>query len=91
MNTYEKIYGVPEMTLEAESQLSETERQTLRNKFEIVNLCGLMTKAVDQIWFRAKTAPITADPEHAQLVQQLADLVTKASDVLWEAAMYGIK
>ena len=91
MNAYEKIYGLPEMTLEKESQLSEAEHMTLRNKLEIINNCGLMIKALDQIWFRAKGTPILNDPEHAEMVQQFYDLVLQASDLLWKAATFGIK
>lgn len=90
MSYFEKIYGIPEMSLEEEMNLPACKKLTERNKIEMVNKCGLMRQALDQIEFRAKKIPMEDDPAHANLVNQLAELVKQAEKMLWQAATYGV-
>lgn len=91
MSYLKNVYGLPEMSLEEELKLSSSEKQTVHNKVRIIDHCDLIVRAVEQIRTRAKGIPVLDDPEHAQLVQQFADLVIKADLLLSEAAIYGIK
>ena len=90
MSYFEKIYGIPEMSLEEEAALSASEKLTERNKIDMINKCGLIKQAIEQIEFRAKKIPMEANDCHATMVDQMADLVRKAENILWQAATYGI-
>ena len=90
MSYFEKIYGIPEMSLEEEMNLPACKKMTERNKIEMVNKCGLMKQAIEQIEFRAKRIPMEDDTNHAAAVNQIAELVKAAEKLLWQAATYGI-
>lgn len=91
MTYWEKIYGLREMSLEEESQLSANEKLTVQNKIEIIDKCKLAQQALEQIRFRAKGTPVLNDPNHAEIVNQFADLVFKLERIAWETATFGIK
>ena len=88
MSYFEKVYGIPEMSLEEEMNLSVSMKLTERSKIEMVNKCGLMRQAIDQIEYRARKIPMEDDASHANLVNQLAALVKEAEKLLWQAATY---
>lgn len=90
MSYFEKIYGIPEMSIEEEMNLPACKKLTERNKIEMVSKCGLMRQAIDQIEFRAKKIPMEDDTRHADMVNQLAELVKAAEKLLWQAATYGV-
>lgn len=85
------LYGIPEVFWEyANPSLSDHERQTIENKISMISKVNLLQQAIDQIRFRAKGIPVLDDAKHASGVQEMADLVTQASDAIWKAAMHGI-
>ena len=88
--TPQKLYGIPEMSIQEEMNLPANMRQTLSNKITIIEKCGLLQSALDQIKFRAKGIPLTDDARHASGVQEMTDKFLAVYDALWEVAMHGI-
>jgi len=91
MNLMETLYGVPAMSYEEEKALPEAKKQTLDCKISVVDKCGLMRQAVDQINYRAKGIPMLDDAEHSAQVAEWERMVFEAYDLLWKIATYGIK
>lgn len=85
-----KLYGIPEMTVQEEMNLPANMRQTMSNKISMIEKCGLLQQALDQVKFRAKHIPLLDDDKHAAGVQDMTDLFIQAYDLLWKAAMHGI-
>ena len=82
--------GLPEMTFEEELALPENMMRTKKNKINIISRCCSMRRALETIEHRAQGAPLLDDPKHAELVQQLSDIVNEAEKVLWRAAEHGM-
>ena len=89
--TPEKLYGIPEMTVQEEMNLPENMRQTMSNKITMIEKCGLLQQALDQVKFRAKHIPLLDDDKHAAGVQEMTDKFLAAYDALWEVALHGIR
>ena len=85
------LYGIPDMSLTEEANMPENKRQTLSNKITMIEKCSLMQQALDQVKFRAKGIPLLDDDKHAAGVQEMTDLFLKAYDMLWSAALHGIR
>lgn len=90
-NLMECLYGVPTMSYEEEKALPATEKQTIGCKMSIVDKCGLMAKAVDQIKFRARATPIIDDAKHSEQIAEWEHMVLEANDLLWKIATYGVR
>jgi len=88
--TFNQICGLPDMTFEEELALPENMMHTKQNKIKIISRCCSMRRALETIESRAHGAPLLDDPKHAELVQQLADIVKEAEKVLWKAADFGM-
>lgn len=86
-----KLYGIPEMTVQEEMNLPANMRQTLSNKITMIEKCSLLQQALDQVKFRAKHIPLLDDDKHAAGVQEMTDLFMQAYDLLWSAALHGIR
>lgn len=84
------LYGFPEMSLVEECNLPSTVRQTISNKVTMIEKCGLLKNALNQIKTRAKEIPLLDDEKHAADVQEMTDLFMHAYDLLWKAALHGI-
>jgi len=82
-------YGLPRMTVEEEMNLPEPKRATMQNKIAMVDRCNSMELLVERIRHRAQRIPLHDDPCHAELVSEMAALVSKAEKMLLNAAMYG--
>lgn len=85
-----KKYGIPEMSILEEMNLPASQRQTISNKITMIDKCGLLQQALDQIKSRAKAIPVIDDEEHATGVQEMTDQFLQAYDLLWEVALHGI-
>jgi len=89
--TPQKLYGIPDMSVQEEMALPANMRSTLSNKITMIEKCGLLQNALDQIKFRAKHIPLLDDDKHAEGVQEMTEKFLAAYDALWEVAMYGIR
>lgn len=85
-----KLYNIPEMSVQEEMNLPANMRQTLSNKINMIEKCGIMQQALDQIKFRTKNIPVIDDDKHAAGIQEMADLFMQAYDMLWKVAKHGI-
>lgn len=88
---YEKLYGVPEMSMQEEADLPGNMHQTMVNKITMIEKCSLLQDALNQVRFRARKIPMLDDDAHAAGVQEMTDIFLQAYDLLWKAAMHGIR
>ena len=87
--TFNQACGLPEMTLEEELALPETMMKTKQNKIIIMGCCSSMNRALETIESRTRHAPLLDDPKHAELVEELKNIVKAAEIAIWKAAEYG--
>lgn len=85
------LYGLPEMSYEEEKNLPENKKRIVRDKISIVDKCGLMKTAVEQIRFRARGVPVLDDNDHADRIDEWEHMVDEANELLWKIATHGVR
>lgn len=90
MDKYYERYGMSRLSLDQELALTENERHTRNNKITVIDQLDYMRKMIDQIENRAKGTPVEDNKDHAELVEQFRQMVTRASIAIESAAMFGM-
>lgn len=88
-NAIFEYYGIQQLTFEEELNQPENAKQTRRNKMEIIDICESARRTLETIKRRVRRAPELDDPNHAALVQELADKVKEACKAIEAANMVG--
>ena len=73
-----KMYGIEPMTVEQESSAPEPVKLTRQNKISMIDSCYLIVRMAQDMSEYVKRIPTENDPQHAALVQRLADKVQSA-------------
>ena len=90
-STMETMYGVPAMSLKDEMALPVNVKRTMQNKVSIIDKCGLMQRAIDQLRLRVWATPMIDDNTHADAVETWANMTMDAEQILWNIARFGME